>query len=117
MLNTSPSKKELNETAKEKAFILILGIIAFTWVTGAFDLSVAPQITEYAVGAILIGINLFRHVNQIEMSKFTWLVGSYIIISAFLDGATLYNPSILPLVGLMAAAYGIFNVLESRLNA
>ena len=101
-----------NKQITDKATLIALVIIVISWATPqAYFTTGAANIL---LGAVLIGMNLVRYAADIKMSRSSFLIGAFLFNMGLLEGATLYNPIIFPLFGLMMASYGIYNWLSSR---
>ena len=110
-----------NETWKNYAFAAIVLIAVVSWAT---PLSAVGQgATSMVIGSILIGLNLFRRQNGVEMSKGSFFVGAFLLSAGWLEASPLYFqlgpeaqvvPTILPLIGLMVLANAIFKKLQAN---
>ena len=106
---TTVKNSTLDKQFKNIAFISFVAVCAISWSGFMSD-----GFSDILLGVILIGLNLTRRANGIEMGKVSFLIGAFFISMGLLDGATLYNPEILPLAGLMIAGYAIFNSLQKN---
>ena len=101
-----------NKQITDKATVIALVIIVISWATPqAYFTTGAANIL---LGAVLVGMNIVRHMADIKMSRSTFLIGGFLMSMGLLEGSTLYNPIIFPLFGLMMAFYGVYNWLNNR---
>ena len=104
----------LNKQFNDIAFIAILAIVSLNW----FKLGLLPNgLDRVLIGAILIGLNIVKHYNGLAMSKFWFLAGAFVFATGALQDATLKNPAILPIVGILLAANAVYAALENRQKA
>ena len=109
-----------NESWKNIAVGAILLIIIISWAT---PLTTWGQgMTTLFIGAILIGLNLVRRQNGIEMGKSSFMIGAFLMAAGFTEASPFYFqiggeatiiPTILPLAGLMILANALFNKLQA----
>lgn len=107
MLNTITNKQ-----ITDKVAVIALVIIIISWATPQEYFTTGAA--NILLGAVLIGMNLVRYAANIKMSRSTFLIGAFLFNMGLLEGATLYNPIIFPLFGLMMAFYGIYTYLSNR---
>ena len=110
-----------NESWKNIAFGAILLIVIGSWAT---PLTTWGQgMTTLLIGAILVGLNLVRRQNGIEMGKSSFLIGSFLMATGFVEASPFYFqiggeatiiPTIIPVIGLMIAANALFSKLQAN---
>ena len=117
-MTTNQTKQ--NDTWKNIAFGAILLIIIASWAT---PLTTWGQgMTTLLIGAILIGLNLARRQNGIDMSKSSFMIGAFLMAAGYIETSPFYFqiggeatiiPTIIPLAGLLLLANTLFKKLQA----
>lgn len=107
---TIKNNEKVNKNIKDIAFFAILGTVALNWV----GMGLPGGWSGIVIGGILMGMNILRAAYGIEMNKFWFMVGAFVFSTGLLHDATLMNPMIFPIIGLMIAANAIFEGIASR---
>ena len=109
------NNKTLNEKISDTATFLAIALIVISWATPQEYFSTGSA--NMILGSILVGMNLVRYYQGIAMGKASFLIGAFLFNMGFLEGATLYNPMVFPLFGLMVASFAVYEALAKRQDA
>ncbi len=101
-----------NDKITNIATYLAIGLIVISWATPQDYFSTANA--NVVLGSILLGLNIVRYMNGVAISRNTFMIGAFLLALGVLSGATLMNPMIFPLGGMMIAAYHIAKNMERK---